>query len=929
MEVKLEDIQQRLSSLMGSYIVYLVDEKYQLTPIMVTKGISEMLGYTEEEFEAYLKDMPQSSFWGFDPAVVKMYLKEHLENGRYSSHTSQMVHKTQGYVWVHSRAKVLGEMNGQTVMLSELIQVEDAAKAVGLLAEQSDRIIYVFDADTYKLLYVNEKYLEWAKTTRKDALAHCCYEACIHSENIGRPCENCAPLQTYLEGGSKEVVSGEGQIYYHITTQKIQWGGHEAYFVALLDISEQRLAEKERLKQYYQHIDTSVAAISSSYLIFSANLTQNHVQLVHNTKGRPPVSMKNDYDDMVDWLCSRISREDSRENVRNTINRPQLLKQFGEGYLTFSVETIYSRAKEDDTYLRITVYMRQNPITKEVEATIQFEDVSSVYARDLLATYMIQHAYDSVGIIDMKYSAFALLINDRGEQGDIMENVPYDPFIKEVTERRVLEEEKELFLKNSSIETIRSKLAKEDEYSFLVHSKDQNGNITLGRFGYAYLNKYRETVIATVEDVTRDFEIDELTGLFKYKGFCIRAAEIIRKNADKNYAILYFNIKGFKAVNELFGNEAGDKVLQEFTRHLSNSLLKAALIGRIAVTDHFLCLVEEKNVIFNEIKNICHIHMILNERKISIHGRCGIYMIQDKNMSVDRMCDQAKLAKQHIRDEYAKPYAVFDEKMKEAYLSKTNAVSVVNHALENGEFCVYYQPIYDAKTGKLASAEALVRWMKPGVGMVSPGLFVPALEENGYISLVDRFMARSVRKFQQERMRKGAPTVPVSVNLSWIDFYDEITMNSVMEDISAMNDDLEMLRYEVTETSWAAMNSKSSTTLRNMREKGVKILLDDFGSGFSSFSTIRDYDFDILKIDMGFVQKLGMDQKVDGIICAIIEMAHHIHAGVVAEGVETEIQRRFLAENGCDYLQGYYFSKPIPEQEFVELLDNTREGEEC
>ena len=130
MEVKLEDIQQRLSSLMGSYIVYLVDEKYQLTPIMVTKGISEMLGYTEEEFEAYLKDMPQSSFWGFDPAVVKMYLKEHLENGRYSSHTSQMVHKTQGYVWVHSRAKVLGEMNGQTVMLSELIQVEDAAKAV-------------------------------------------------------------------------------------------------------------------------------------------------------------------------------------------------------------------------------------------------------------------------------------------------------------------------------------------------------------------------------------------------------------------------------------------------------------------------------------------------------------------------------------------------------------------------------------------------------------------------------------------------------------------------------------------------------------------------------------------------------------------------------------------------------------------------------
>ena len=921
MEVRLEDIQEMLSNLMGSYIVYLVDEKYQMTPIMVTKGISEMLGYTQEEFDVYLKEMPQSSFWGFDPAVVEKYLKEHMENGRYTSHTSQMVHKTQGYVWVHSRGKLLGEMNGQKVLLSELIMVEDAVKAVGLLAEQSDRVIYVLDAKNFKLLYVNEKYLEWAKTTRKDALAHCCYDVCIHSEKTGCPCKNCAAMKAYAEGGSTEVVEEDGSVYYHITTQKVSWGGHDAFFVAVLDISEQRLAEKERLQQYYQHINTSVAAIANSYLIISANLTQNRTQVMHTLKGRPPIPMGDDYDGMVEWLCSRITRSDSRAHVRKTLNRQKLLTKFGEGYLTTSVETIYSRAKDDDTFLKITVYMRQNPISKEVEATVQFEDISASYAKNMLSEYMFQNAYDSVAILDMKYSAFALLANDRGDCGDIMDNVPYGPFIKAAAEERVLEEEREQFLKNSSIENIRAKLLLQDEYTFLAHSKDKDENITYRRFRYAYLNKYREIVIATIEDVTSDFEIDELTGLYKYKGFCIRATEKIR-NSDKSYAILYFNIKGFKAVNELFGNEAGDKVLQEFTRYLSQSALKAELLGRIAVTDHFLCLVEEPNVIFNEIRNICHIHMILDERKISIHGRCGIYMIQDKNMSVSRMCDQAKLAKQHIQDEYAKPYAVFDEKMKEAYLSKTNAVAVVNHALENNEFCVYYQPIYDAKTGKSVSAEALVRWIKPGVGMVSPGLFVPALEENGYISLVDRFVARKVREFQEKRIQEKGTVVPVSVNLSWIDFYDESTMNSVMDDIGAMGEYLHMLRYEVTETSWAAMNSKSSSTLRIMREKGVKILLDDFGSGFSSFSTIRDYDFDILKIDMGFVQKLGVDKKAEGIICAIIEMAHHIQASVVAEGVETEIQRRFLADNGCDYLQGYYFSKPIPEMEFIELLDS-------
>ena len=269
-------------------------------------------------------------------------------------------------------------------------------------------------------------------------------------------------------------------------------------------------------------------------------LTEDIIELIVSLINKDEITA-NDNENKLKTVNGELERVNSSiAIIENAINSKEMLditlKEYEEKKpVEEAVNAEFEKAKielakEDDTYLRITVYMRQNPITKEVEATIQFEDVSSVYARDLLATYMIQHAYDSVGIIDMKYSAFALLINDRGEQGDIMENVPYDPFIKEVTEQRVLEEEKELFLKNSSIDTIRSKLAKEDEYSFLVHSKDQNGNITLGRFGYAYLNKYRETVIATVEDVTRDFEIDELTGLFKYKGFCIRAAEIIRKN---------------------------------------------------------------------------------------------------------------------------------------------------------------------------------------------------------------------------------------------------------------------------------------------------------------------------------------------------------------------------------------------------------------
>lgn len=920
-KMTIEEIQNTLTQVMGNYVVFRVEDGDRLCPILITDGIPEMFGYTKDEFDSMLEEKSLEEIWGIDDIAKHKSVERLRQEDAGLVYTTQLEHKKLGYVWFYTRTKLIGEMDGKLVGIVELINVDEAAKDVGKIANQSSRIIYVIDAENYKLLYANDKYLEHANVSREDALAHYCYDVHGQGAKTGEPCENCFARKAYEAGGVLEQTNANGDKIYHIDVKKMNWGGHEAYAVFMLDITESKLAEQKRLEAYNQRISTSLAALSNSYLIYDLNLTKNTVQAIHMPDGPMHVPQKGYYDGMHAWLAGRITYEESKQHFQEHFRREKLLESFYEGHMSVSMNTVYSRANEDDTYLRITVYMRQNPISKEVEGTLQFEDISSEYARSLLAEYMINNAFDSVAILDLKYEKMAILKRNAGADQNLADSVPYGALMHEAILKQVLEEDQESSRKNSSIANIREKLLEQNYYSFTAHTISEDGTVKLERFAYAYLNKYRQTVVATIEDVTDDFEIDDLTGLYNYTGFVIRAGELIKKNTNKNYAILYFNIKGFKAVNELFGNEAGDKVLCEMTSYLKKSSLKAELIGRIAVTDHFICLAEEKNVQFSEIKNLCHIHMMIDDKKVSIRGRCGIYMVADRNMGVDRMCDQAKIAKQNVQDEFVKPYAVFDEKMKEAYLTKTNAVTVVNQALENGEFCVYYQPIFDAKTGRLASAEALVRWVRPGIGVVSPGLFVPALEENGYISLVDRFVARTVRQFQEDRMVNKQYSVPISVNLSWIDFYDENMMNSVMDDIAKLENRKGLLRYEVTETSWAAMNSKSSVALRKMREKGVKILLDDFGSGFSSFSTIRDYDFDILKIDMGFVQKLGADEKVDGIICAIIDMAHRIHATVVAEGVETEEQRKFLADNGCDYLQGYFFSKPIPEADFLELLD--------
>lgn len=920
-KVTMEEIQETLAKVMGNYVVYQSINENDVIPILITDGVPEMLGYTKEELNTLFQNKALAEIWGMDYTQVGEHIGKLKMGEKEVSFTTQLRHKTMGYTWVHIRTKLLGLMDEKMVGVAELISVDDAAGIVGKLTDQSSRMVYVLDAESFKILYANDKYLEWTKLSRGEVLAQHCHKICPHSEKNGKVCSNCIVLRAYQNGGVLETTEQDGEQVFNIGVKKLDWGGHEAYAVSALDVTERKLDERRRLDAYNRRINTSLATIASSYLIYEANLTQNTVQVLHMPEGPAHFPKKGYYDGMIGWILGRISLEENRKTFGEKFKRETLLDDFYAGHMSVSTETIYTRAQEDDTLLRVTAYLRQNPVTKDVEATLQFEDISSEYARKLLAEYMIGHAFDSVAIIDLKYDRIAILNRNEISEQDLSDSHPYGAHMHASVDVKILKEDRELFRKNSSIANIRNNLKNQDYYSFTAHTIEKDGTVKLERFGYAYLNAYRQTVVATIEDVTEDFEIDHLTGLYNYKGFCIRASEMIKNNPDKNFAILYFNIKGFKAVNELFGNEVGDKVLQEMTGYLKKSSIKAQLIGRIAVTDHFICLAEEKNVEFSEIKNLCHMHMVIDDRKISIRGRCGIYMVTDRDMGVDRMCDQAKIAKQNVQDEFVKPYAVFDEKIKEAYLTRTSAVTIVNQALENSEFCVYYQPIFDAKTGELASAEALVRWNRPGVGVVSPGLFVPALEENGYISLVDRFVAKTVRTFQQRRMEQNRYSVPISINLSWIDFYDENMMNSVMEDIAVLDGHGGMLRYEVTETSWAAMNNRSSVALKEMRDKGVKILLDDFGSGFSSFSTIRDYDFDILKIDMGFVQKLGTDKKVDGIICAIINMAHHIHATVVAEGVETEAQRKFLAENGCDYLQGYYFSKPIPEEEFLAMLD--------
>ena len=466
----------------------------------------------------------------------------------------------------------------------------------------------------------------------------------------------------------------------------------------------------------------------------------------------------------------------------------------------------------------------------------------------------------------------------------------YEGFIRELSEKCIQEKSREWFRTSASLNTMEENLQVAGTYSFTVYNADCGAE----RYTYQWLDKeYREVLIA-VEDRTVEMEKDPLTDYLNRDGFVRKTENILKKNADRyQFAIIYFNIRKFSGLNDVYGYENGDRILRSYMDRIQNSMLRPMALGRVAA-DRFQALVDVKNLELTALGKLLQYQMQIGEKQVEIYGRCGIYYIPKQcKLDVSQMCDLAKIAKNKISNQYVQPYAIYQEDMRTEYEQKNRALLNLEKALEQEEFVVCYQPVVEGKTGQIVSAEALVRWNSSGEGPMIPSVFVPELEDSGYITKLDTYIDQTVRRFQEERYHKGKRMIPVAVNLSRMDL-----MNSRLMERICTEEFLESLRRE-----------------------GVQIFLDDFGTGISTFETVRDYTFDALKIDMGFVKKIGKNPKSDAIVISIIDMAHRMGMKVVAEGIENKQQSEFLCNHGCDYLQGYYYYKPMSAEEFSKLLD--------
>ena len=431
----------------------------------------------------------------------------------------------------------------------------------------------------------------------------------------------------------------------------------------------------------------------------------------------------------------------------------------------------------------------------------------------------------------------------------------------------------------------------------------------------ASIIKLRETA-----SMINQFRHDRLTGVYSREYFYTRAEEILANDPHRDYIILSSNVENFKLFNDHYGIPAGNRLLQGLAKYAQQIIGSNAIYGR-ATADRFLVLSPRTRKYTDELfARISAEATRFANAPGNVVLKFGIYEIIDRSVGVPQMCDRALLAADSIKGHYNCHLAIYDDALRGKLLREQAITDVMEDALAQGQFSVYLQPKFSLHDDSLAGAEALVRWIHPQWGFLSPGEFIPLFEKNGFITKLDQFVWDKVGATLRSWLDKGYPEIPVSVNVSRADIGQSDLPEILLGILRKYNLEPRMLHLEITESAYTESPDQIITVVDQLRTLGFVIEMDDFGSGYSSLNMLNQMKLDVLKLDMQFVRNETAKPVDQGILRFIVGLARWMNLEVVAEGVETREQLSRLRELGCDYAQGYLLGKPMPAEGMETLL---------
>ena len=422
-------------------------------------------------------------------------------------------------------------------------------------------------------------------------------------------------------------------------------------------------------------------------------------------------------------------------------------------------------------------------------------------------------------------------------------------------------------------------------------------------------------------DMHRRIEMDSLTNLYDRENFCQKAASFMQRDATKKYVVVYLDVNFFKVVNDLFGVETGNLLLRSAAAFLQNVASGVGVAGRLEA-DHFaLCLPADALNIDAIIQGLDGIVQSLNIPQ-NIRFYAGIYPVANVFLAVSQMCNRAHTALSAAKGLYSTRYAWYDDKMRDDEVEEHLILRDMAGALASGQFSINIQPIINIETSEDICGEVLVRWYHPLKEFIPPTRFIPIFEKNGFVAQIDRFVWEEACKLLAYEKETFDRVIPVSVNLSRLNFYDEKLVEYILGLIQKYKLEPWMLRLEITESAYTDNMHLLIDTVAHFQKEGFKILMDDFGSGYSSLNMLRNMPVDILKLDMRFLDNIQHDSRARAIVKNVVNLAKDIDMDVIIEGVETKEQLDFLTSIGCKNIQGFYFAHPMTKEDYLDRLSS-------
>ncbi len=418
---------------------------------------------------------------------------------------------------------------------------------------------------------------------------------------------------------------------------------------------------------------------------------------------------------------------------------------------------------------------------------------------------------------------------------------------------------------------------------------------------------------------------DELTGLYNKNGFIAATRRVLDQSPDVPYVLLRGDITQFKLYNDLFGLEAGDQMLRLIAGEMTRLARPGMTYGRWSA-DHFVCCVPASMAPLEKLSD----HMTAWLRRqcpnYELQPCIGVYEIDDPTIDINLMCDRAQLAMRTVKGLYPAKIGFYSDRLRERIVKEQWVISTMQSALEAGQFVPYFQPQYHLHTGEISGAELLVRWNSPEKGLMAPNDFIPIFERSGAVAGVDAYIWEQACRWLRSWLDRGNPALPVSVNVSRVDMRLLDVCHVIPALVEKYNLSPSLIRLEVTESAYVDSAEQLIRIIHRMQEMGFIIEMDDFGSGYSSLNLLKDVPVNVLKLDMRFLSPGDAYGRSASILRSIMNMARWLRLQVIAEGVETKQQIDFLRSIGCSFVQGYYFAKPLPEDEFERVLHASRIG---